>query len=549
MIVNLLIENYALIDRSNIEFNSGFSVITGETGAGKSIMLGALGLVLGNRADVGVLRDKSRKCIVELSCDIERYSLQEIFEEHDLDYDSNCVIRREISPKGKSRAFVNDTPVNLKVLKFITSSLIDIHSQNQTQILMDKVYQLSIVDSYAKINLSRYKQEYSKYRNMKHEYEDLKERAKKESSDADYYQFQFNKLLEANLDEVDLESLEKEQNVLLHSEEIGNALSKSFSMMEGDEMSVISILKDVNSSLSKVSAYSKDVEDNNSRVNSVIIELQDIANEFEIQSNNIEFNPSRLEFINSRIDSIYSLFQKHSVSGVEELINLRDSLDEKLNNISNYDDQLELLLSNIDAKEKELFVIAEEISLKRKSVFKEVEKKLIKMLVDLGIKNANFKIDLEKVALSNSGIDDITFLFSANKSNELHSLGKVASGGEMSRLMLSLKYLICASRNLPSIIFDEIDTGVSGNIAEKMALMMKDMSANMQVISITHLPQIAAKGEWHYKVFKIDEANSTFSKIEMLKNNERVNEIAQMLSGSEVSDAALDNAKQLLKIT
>ncbi|MCH4895711.1 DNA repair protein RecN [Marinilabiliaceae bacterium JC040] len=549
MIVNLLIENYALIDRSNIEFNSGFSVITGETGAGKSIMLGALGLVLGNRADVGVLRDKSRKCIVELSCDIERYSLQDIFEEHDLDYDDNCVIRREISPKGKSRAFVNDTPVNLKVLKFITSSLIDIHSQNQTQILMDKNYQLSIVDSYANIDLLKYKNEYSLYRNMKYEYDNLKDKAKQESADADYYQFQFNKLVEADLDGLDLENLEEEQNVLLHSEEIGNALSKSFSMVDGDEMSAISILKEVNTSLSKVSAYSKDVEENSSRLNSVIIELQDIANEFEILSNNIEFDPSRLEFINSRIDSIYSLFQKHSVGSVLELIELRDSLDEKLNNISNYDEQLELLLSNIDKKEKELLEIARDISMKRKSVFDEMENKLIKMLVELGIKNANFKIELEEIDLSSTGIDDITFLFSANKNNELHSLGKVASGGEMSRLMLSLKYLICASRNLPSIIFDEIDTGVSGNIAEKMALMMKDMSENMQVISITHLPQIAAKGKWHYKVFKIDEADSTFSKIEMLKDNERVNEIAQMLSGSEVSDAAYSNAKQLLKIT
>lgn len=549
MIVNLLIENYALIDRSNIEFNSGFSVITGETGAGKSIMLGALGLVLGNRADVGVLRDKSRKCIVELSCDIERYSLQDIFEEHDLDYDDNCVIRREISPKGKSRAFVNDTPVNLKVLKFITSSLIDIHSQNQTQILMDKNYQLSIVDSYANIDLLRYKNEYSLYRNMKYEYDNLKDKAKQESADADYYQFQFNKLVEADLDGLDLENLEEEQNVLLHSEEIGNALSKSFSMVDGDEMSAISILKEVNTSLSKVSAYSKDVEENSSRLNSVIIELQDIANEFEILSNNIEFDPSRLEFINSRIDSIYSLFQKHSVGSVLELIKLRDNLDEKLNNISNYDEQLELLLSNIDKKEKELLEIARDISMKRKSVFEEMENKLIKMLVELGIKNANFKIELEEIDLSSTGIDDITFLFSANKNNELHSLGKVASGGEMSRLMLSLKYLICASRNLPSIIFDEIDTGVSGNIAEKMALMMKDMSENMQVISITHLPQIAAKGKWHYKVFKIDEADSTFSKIEMLKDNERVNEIAQMLSGSKVSDAAYSNAKQLLKIT
>jgi len=549
MIVNLLIENYALIDRSNIEFNSGFSVITGETGAGKSIMLGALGLVLGNRADVGVLRDKSRKCIVELSCDIERYSLQDIFEEHDLDYDDNCVIRREISPKGKSRAFVNDTPVNLKVLKFITSSLIDIHSQNQTQILMDKNYQLSIVDSYANIDLLKYKNEYSLYRNMKYEYDNLKDKAKQESADADYYQFQFNKLVEADLYGLDLENLEEEQNVLLHSEEIGNALSKSFSMVDGDEMSAISILKEVNTSLSKVSAYSKDVEENSSRLNSVIIELQDIANEFEILSNNIEFDPSRLEFINSRIDSIYSLFQKHSVGSVMELIELRDSLDEKLNNISNYDEQLELLLSNIDKKEKELLEIARDISMKRKSVFEEMENKLIKMLVELGIKNANFKIELEEIDLSSTGIDDITFLFSANKNNELHSLGKVASGGEMSRLMLSLKYLICASRNLPSIIFDEIDTGVSGNIAEKMALMMKDMSENMQVISITHLPQIAAKGKWHYKVFKIDEADSTFSKIEMLKDNERVNEIAQMLSGSEVSDAAYSNAKQLLKIT
>lgn len=548
MIINLLIENYALISKANIDFKPGFSVVTGETGAGKSIMLGALGLVLGNRADISVLRDKENKCIVELSCQVDKYNIKNFFKDNDLEYEDICIIRREISPNGKSRAFVNDLPVSLKILKDLGHNLIDIHSQNQTQTLMDRDYQLSVVDGYAGLNIDDYSLSYRDYIKTKTEYINLKEKAQKESADADYYLFQFNQIEEANIIEGELESIEQELETLSHAEEIKGALISSFSLLDSEDNSVLSSIKQAQSQLEKISNYLVSADDLSKRLDSVHIELQDISSEIEQKGQEIEYDSSRIEWINARIYIIYNILHKHNFETVAQLLEYKNNLDYKLQNISSYDNQLLSLEKLIEDKKLALVQKAEIISQKRISVFSKIEKSMESMLIDLGIANANFKIDQKFIELSPSGIDDISFLFSANKNSEAQDLGKVASGGEMSRLMLSLKYLICSSRQLPSIIFDEIDTGVSGNIAEKMAYMMKDMSSSMQVISITHLPQIAAKGQWHYKVFKIDDNETTHSNIEILSQDARLEELAQMLSGANVSEAAYHNARTLLEI-
>jgi len=547
MISNLLIENYALISKANIDFNSGFSVITGETGAGKSIMLGALGIVLGNRADVSVLRDKSKKCIVELSCQVEKYNIKEFFNENDLDYDDVCIIRREIAPSGKSRAFVNDTPVNLKVLRELGKNLIDIHSQNQTQTLMDRDYQLGVVDGFAKVSMEEYSIKYKELLKTQTEYANLKELAQKESADADYYQFQFNQIDEAQLIDGEIEELELELETLSHAEEIKTAFVTSFQVIDNEENSVLSSVKLAQSNLSKIASYFASAEELSERLGSVYIELQDISSEIEQKGGSVEYDPARIEWINNRVSTIYTLLQKHKFDKVAELIKLKDELDFKLQNISSYDDQLIALEKLIEEKRLVLLQIAEKISLQRRAVFPDIQKSMDSMLVDLGIANATFRVDVKTVNLCANGIDDVCFMFSANKNSELQEIGRVASGGEMSRLMLSLKYLICESRQLPSIIFDEIDTGVSGSIAEKMAFMMQDMSKSMQVISITHLPQIAAKGDWHYKVYKKDDEETTHSNIELLTQDARLEEVAQMLSGANVTDAAYHNAKVLLQ--
>jgi len=547
MISNLLIENYALINKANIDFNTGFSVITGETGAGKSIMLGALGLVLGARADVAVLRDKSRKCIVELTCQIEQYNIKDFFTDNDLDYDAICIIRREIAASGKSRAFVNDSPVNLKTLRELGKNLIDIHSQNQTQTLMDRDYQLGVVDGYASVFIDEYSRDYKAYMKTQADLVSLKEKAQKESADADYFQFQFNQIDEAELIDGELEELEQELEILSHAEEIKMGLVSSQQLLDNEESSILASVKQAELNIQKIATYFPDAQMLSERLNSVHIELQDISSEIEQKGNEVEYDPARIEWINNRISIIFTLLQKHQFEKVSQLIELKNDLDNKLQNISSYDEQIESLEQCGKAQKEDLFVMAEEISKQRKAVFSDIENSMDKMLVELGITNATFRIENKIVELSSTGIDDIRFMFSANKNSDLQELGKVASGGEMSRLMLSLKYLICASRQLPSIIFDEIDTGVSGSIAERMAFMMKDMSKSMQVISITHLPQIAAKGNWHYKVFKIDEEESTHSKIEMLTQDARLEELAQMLSGTNVTDAAYHNAKVLLQ--
>jgi DNA repair protein RecN (Recombination protein N) len=547
MIINLLIENYALISKANIDFKPGFSVITGETGAGKSIILGALGLVLGNRADISVLRDKTSKCIVELSCQVSQYNIKDFFTDNDLDYDDICIIRREISPNGKSRAFVNDLPVSLKILKDLSLNLIDIHSQHHTQTLMDKDYQLSVIDGYASLNIEKYSASYAEYVKLQSKCNSLKEKAKKESADADYYLFQFTQIDEANIQEGELEAIVKELETLSHAEDIKGALVSSHNLLDSEENSILSSVKQACLQIQKISTYLESADELSSRLDSVHIELQDISSEIGQKGNEIEYDAARIEWINARIYAIHNLLHKHSFETSSQLLEYKNELDGKLQNISSYDEHILALEEEIEEKKIKLLEKAKIISNKRKAVFAKIEKRMEAMLIDLGIANATFKIEQKDSDLSVKGIDNISFLFSANKNSQPQDLGKVASGGEMSRLMLSLKYLICSSRQLPSIIFDEIDTGVSGNIAEKMAFMMKNMSSLMQVISITHLPQIAAKGEWHYKVFKIDDSESTHSKIEILDEAARIEEVAQMLSGANVSDAAYHNAEILLQ--
>lgn len=551
MIKSLSVENYALIDKTEIEFNQGFSVITGETGAGKSILLGALGLVFGERADVGVLRDKERKCIVEVCCEMTAYNLNSFFEANDIDYEEETYIRREISPKGKSRAFINDTPVNLKVLRQLSLRLIDIHSQQQTQTLLDKYYQLGALDSFAGIEnlLKEYKKEFQVYTHLNSEYKHLKELAEKESADYDYFQFQFNQIDEANLVEGEQGELENELEMLNHAEEIKSSLLNSNRLLDGEEMSVLNSLREVENLLSRISDYLPESSELSERVNSTYIELQDVSGEFERLGEDIHHDPARIDFINERLDVIYSLQQKHRVETVADLIRIKEELEEKLQNISSYDDRLLDLEKAIDKKQKELFEKAENISQERSKYIPQIQESMTSLLVSLGIRNAVFVVEQNKLEeLTSNGIDEVHYLFSANKSSEPQELSKVASGGEMSRVMLSLKYILSSSRNLPTIIFDEIDTGVSGDIADRMAQIMHEMSQRMQVISITHLPQIAGSGKWHYKVFKYDEGEVTHSKIELLTEDARLEEIAKMLSGSNVTDAAYENARELLKV-
>ncbi len=551
MIKKLSVENYALIDKTEIDFNKGFSVITGETGAGKSILLGALGLVFGERADVGVLRDKERKCIVEVCCNIEAYDMNAFFEFNDIDYESETYIRREISPKGKSRAFINDTPVNLKVLRQLSLQLIDIHSQHETQTLLDKYYQLGVLDSLANLTdpLKSYKREYHEYLDLKSEYKRIKELADKESADFDYFQFQFNQIDEAKLIEGEQEELENELEMLNHAEEIKTSLLNSYNLLDGEDVAVLNSLREIKSLLSRISGYLPESSELSERLESTYIELQDLSGEFERLGEDIQHDSSRIDFINERLDIIYSLQQKHRVGTVTELISIREELEEKLQNISSYDEKLLDIEKAIDAREKELKAKAEDISQERSKYIPKVEDSMTSLLVSLGISNAVFIVHQDKLEeLTSNGLDDIHYLFSANKNSEPQELSRVASGGEMSRVMLSLKYILSSSRNLPTIIFDEIDTGVSGDIADRMAQIMHEMSQRMQVISITHLPQIAGTGKWHYKVFKYDEGDATHSRIELLSDKARLEEIAKMLSGSNVTEAAYHNARELLKI-
>ncbi|MFW6096388.1 MAG: DNA repair protein RecN [Bacteroidota bacterium] len=552
MFQTLKIQNYALIDNVEIEFEPGFTTITGETGAGKSILVGALSLILGNRADTSMLKDENKKCIVEASFNIENYNLRSIFNYHDLDYDSETIIRREINSNGKSRAFVNDTPVNIKVLKDLGNYLVDIHSQHQNLILKDNSFHLSVIDAYAehKDLLQEYKSLYKEFRKVEKEFQQLKSQSEQSKADLDYYQFQYDQLEKANLSENEQEELENELETLNHSEEIKHHLSNALHLLTNENDSVLNKMRETSESLKKILGFFPKVKDLSERVESTYIEIQDISNELDVINEDIEHDPQRIEFLRERLDEIYSLQHKHNVSSVSELISIKDELEKKINEIDNMDFRLDEIKKDLEEKKQKLNQLSDKLSGNRKQAIPSIEKQITNMLVDLGIPNATFQIRHENTEdFTPHGTDRIQFLFSANKSFAPEDISKVASGGELSRVMLSLKSLIAESTSLPTIIFDEIDSGTSGEIADKMGNIMQKMSGKIQVMNITHLPQIASKGDSQFLVYKEDKNNTTYTNIRKLNYEERVKEIAKMLSGKQLTDTALQNAKEFLKTT
>lgn len=549
MLQSISIQNFALINQLEIDFSDGFSVITGETGSGKSILLGALSLVLGQRSEGSVLKDKDKKCIIECSFSIEKYNLQEFFEKNELDYEKEAIIRREILPSGKTRAFVNDTPVNLKTLKELGVCLVDIHSQNQNLVLGSFEYQVGIVDTYARnaALLAKYQLSFKKYQDLRKELKNQEEIAAKEKADLDYFQFQLEQLNEANLIEGEQKEMEEELETLSHAEEIKSGLYQAYGFLSEGESSVISQIKEARSVISKIQGVFADADSYFERLDSSLIELQDLSQELDRSNELVEFDNGRIDFLNQRLDTIYSLQQKHRVDSVEELIQIREELEEKVGKIESSDDLIEDLKEQLAGQKIKLQKTADNLSNSRKKAIPKIEKTIVNQLVLLGIPNANFKVQIiNNEEFQQLGADKVTFLFSANKNGSLEEVQRVASGGELSRLMLSIKYLISSSTALPSIVFDEIDTGVSGEIADKMGAMMNQMAENIQVISITHLPQIAGKGKYHYKVYKADDEHETYSNIVLLDKQKRIEELAKMLSGTDLTNAALENAKVLL---
>lgn len=555
MITNLHIENYALIEHLDIDFHKGFSIITGETGAGKSIILGAIGLLLGQRADTKSIKTGEKRCIIEATFDVSGYELDSFFNENELDFDGKeCIVRRELTSAGKSRSFINDTPASLSQLKEIGEHLIDVHSQHKNLLLGKEDFQISVLDIIGQNAemLTSYKNEYSCYKTLLQQLNEAKEAAKNAKKDEEFLRFQVSQLADAALKEGEQTELEEESEVLSHAEEIKEALYEAQGCMQNPNDSgndVLQLLKQSIHSLQTISSVFAQADELIQRMDSCFIELKDIADEIESKADDIEFNPQRLEWVNERLSLIYSLQKKHDVESVEALLSLQSELEQKLLLIDNSDDFINELSAKCDAQHNKVLKLAQKLSSSRKKAAKLVEKAMVDRLVPLGMPNVQFAVQFDELAdkLSPSGMDHVTFLFSANKNAQLQDVSQVASGGEIARVMLSLKALIAGAVKLPTIIFDEIDTGVSGSIAEKMAKIMLEMgNQNRQVISITHLPQIAALGQSHYKVYKEDNEQSTVSHIIELTNEQRIEEIAHMLSGENITQAALDNAKSLL---
>lgn len=553
MLKSLHIQNYALIEKLEMDFERGFSVITGETGAGKSIMLGAIGLLLGQRADRSAIKRGAMHCVVEAHFDVSQYHLKRFFEHHNLDYDpADCIIRREVSSTGKSRAFINDTPVPLSYMKELGEMLIDIHSQHQNLLLNKEGFQLSVLDilSHDKDELEAYREKYRKFKELSHRLKEAEEASQKAKDDEEFLQFQWQQLDEAELKEDEQENLEQEAETLNHSGEIKQGLYAAINHLFADDNGVLSQVKDAERELDGLESFysCKDLSD---RLESCYIELKDIADELESRQEDVEFNPERLQYVNDRLNTLYTLEQKHHVDSEAELIRLRDDFRRKLDMISGGGEMLAELKEKRDAALSEVRKLAEVLTEKRKQAAVETERKMCDHLVPLGMPNIRFKVDVTpKKVLDEMGADNVNFLFNPNKNGALQNVAQIASGGEIARVMLSLKALIADAVKFPTIIFDEIDTGVSGNIAEKMAVIMKKMGdGGRQVISITHLPQIAAYGSVHYKVYKQDTDEGTVSHIVRLDEGQRVNEIAHMLSGATLTEAAVSNAKELLKLS
>lgn len=551
MLKSLYIKNYALIDSLEIDFSKGFSVITGETGAGKSIILGALSLILGQRADIKSIKQGESKCVIEGIFDVSAYDLKAFCEEKGIEYDPDSyIIRREILSTGKSRAFINDSPATLNDLKELGDQLIDIHSQHQNLLLSDNRFQMKVVDILANnIQLLKdYQNAFKEYKSSEKRLKDLIESAQKSKEEEDYLRFQYQALHEASLVQGEQEELESELETVKHAEDIKTALFNIHLLLSDDDRGIVPKLKEVlQTSHSLTSIYNK-AEEIVQRTETAYIDLKDLSSDMERLAEDIEYNPDRLAYIESRLDLIYSLQKKHRLSSIDDLIALHNDLSLQIQDIDSYDDQINTLSKEVLLKSEKAQALAQSLSEKRMSAIPKIEKELVDRITYLGMPNVRFKCDIvEKEKPDISGKDDLLFLFSANKNSPLQPIADVASGGEISRLMLCLKAIIAGAISLPSIIFDEIDTGVSGEIADKMGGIMQEFGQKMQVIAITHLPQIASKGISHYKVYKADTADSTVTSLVQLSDNERITEIARMLSGATVTDAAIQNAKEMLK--
>ena len=552
MLSQLYIKNFTLIDELDMEFRSGFSVITGETGAGKSIILGAIGLLLGQRADSKSVKMGTDRCVIEAHFNLSRYGMEDFFEQNEIDYDAeDTIIRRELTAAGKSRAFINDTPVALSMLKELGERLVDVHSQHQNLLLNKQDFQLSVVDVIAQDTkeLDDYCQAFVRYHDLKKEEEQLREEIEQGRQSVDFMQFQYDELTNARLSDGEQEELEQRSETMSHSEDIKTALYEAETALSGDESGVVGNLKRAVSALQGIERVYPDVAELAERMNSCYIELKDAASEVSGKLEDIDFDPAELETVNARLDRIYELEKKYKVDSIAELLAIQEELGRKLSNIENSDEALADLQRQVEAAMQEACAKADVLTKKRQKAAEVIEKQMQSRLVPLGMPHVRFQIVVEKEPLSRNGQDKVSFLFSANTSTPLQPVAQVASGGEIARVMLSLKAMISGAVKLPTIIFDEIDTGVSGKIAEQMAQIMAEMGHHdRQVISITHLPQIAALGSTHYKVYKEETPQGTTSHMQMLTQDERVGEIAQMLSGSDVSEAAIQNAKQLLKL-
>ena len=550
MLTTLHIENYALIERLDITFEGGFSVITGETGAGKSILLGAIGLLLGQRADVKAIRRGATKCIIEAHFEVGAYGMKPFFEANELEYDEECILRRELYASGKSRAFINDSPAPLTLMKELGEQLVDIHSQHQNLLLDKEGFQLNVLDliGHNEAQLATYNSLYQTWRASKKELEELISTLERERNEEEYLRFQWEQLNEAQLTEGEQEELEQEADVLSHAEEIKAGLYRASNLLNGDEAGVLSQLKEVMHSLSGLMSVYQPAEELTQRLESSYIELKDIAQEAASQEEQVEYNPQRMEEVNERLNLIYTLEKKHRVESVEELLLLQQRFEAKLAILNDGDDRIESLNQQVEEQLQQVVAQANRLSQVRQEAARGIEKEIVERLALLGMPNVRFQVEIgQRKEPGSHGMDTVNFLFSANKNGHLQSISNVASGGETARVMLSLKAMIAGAVKLPTIIFDEIDTGVSGEIADRMADIMQEMGEhNRQVISITHLPQIAARGANHYKVYKEDNDLETNSHIRHLTHEERIEELAHMLSGATLTQAALDNAKALL---
>jgi DNA repair protein RecN (Recombination protein N) len=558
MLSHLSIQNYALIEKIEIDFLKGLSIITGETGAGKSILLGALSLIAGERADTSVLQDKNKKCVIEAQFDIRNYSLDGFFRNNDLDYSPQTSIRREISAEGKSRAFINDTPVTLAQLRVLSYFLIDIHSQHESLTLNESSYQLWVVDAFAfktpssRKKMQEYKRTYKEYKQAEQEASLLLEKEKKAKLDFDYWTYQFNELEQLNLKIGEQQQAESELTLLDNAEEIKKVLDKLRVVLNGTEnamgsMGVLPLLNDSKSQLASIEKLNPSYSDLFVRLNSTYIELKDISFEIENHTERIAFNPDRAQELTHRLDAIYALQDKHKVDSIEKLIEEKNAIEEKLKETTSLEDQVNQLQNKIATLHAALTLLSKEISVERTQSLPALEKELRSLLATLAMPNAQFKIEHTPLpSFTEQGRDKIRFLFSANKGSEAKEISKVASGGELSRLLLCIKSTMAASTQLPTIVFDEIDTGVSGSVADQMGKMILAMANAMQVIAITHLPQIAVKGNFHFTVYKEESAGKTVTHIKNLSNEERITEIAKMLSAGKITEASMKNAKELL---